>query len=97
MPTFGVVITITDTGPGAVLAGAPVWPRLTVMGLAFLAMEALVVCLYVAGGVRLGQFITSNHLFVLLNRMVCGADPCWWIDGVVTSLAFTFFALAAPE
>lgn len=59
--------------PQFIVEGAPIWPQLTAMGLAFLAMEAVGVCLYIAGGVLLGRFITSNRMFVQLNRMVGGA------------------------
>nr|WP_272211986.1 LysE family translocator [Marinicella sp. W31]MDC2877879.1 LysE family translocator [Marinicella sp. W31] len=41
--------------PQFIVEGAPIWPQLTAMGLAFLVMEVLAVCFYVAGGVVLGN------------------------------------------
>ncbi|TNB47454.1 LysE family translocator [Martelella lutilitoris] len=59
--------------PQFIVEGAPIWPQLAVMGLAFLVMEVVAVCLYVAGGALLGRFIASNRVFVQLNRLVGAA------------------------
>lgn len=52
---------------------AAAWPQLAEMGLAFLAMEVVAVALYAGAGAVLGRFITSNRVFVNLNRLVGGA------------------------
>lgn len=59
--------------PQFIVEGGPIWPQLTAMGLAFLVMEVVAVCLYVAGGALLGRFIASSRVFVQLNRAVGAA------------------------
>jgi threonine/homoserine/homoserine lactone efflux protein len=49
------------------------WPQLSMMGLAFLAMEVVAVALYAGAGAALGRFIKSNRIFVNLNRLVAVA------------------------
>lgn len=46
------------------------WSQLALLGMAFLVMEAVAVTLYVIAGAVLGRFITSNRVFINLNRMV---------------------------
>lgn len=52
---------------------AAAWAQLSMMGLAFLAMEVVAVALYAGAGALLGRFIKSNRVFVNLNRLVGGA------------------------